>query len=231
MEEDPREHEQLAKHLNDPKLRAEYARPYDDYPVGIVPRFLGGILMGFGNLVYGERPSYAKFKAIEVVARIPYQSWEVAAYTLLSAMYGNEKRAIELTKLGAFARMAHDNETMHVVVVTHIAKKHQCVGFFRHMLIPLLFAFFYFWAVFVLYLFSRRAALELNYLFEDHAFRQYSEFLETEGEALKKSALMSDFLTFYGREVRSEYEFFEGVRNDELVHRNRSIREIESSKA
>lgn len=229
MQEDPREHEDLARELNDAHLREEYARPFNDYKVGIVPKIFGGILVGFGNLVYGKRPSYAKFKAIEVVARIPYQSWEVAAYTILSAMYGNEKRAIELTKLSAFARMAHDNETMHVVVMTQIAKKHRCVGIFRHMVIPLVFAFFYFWAVYVLYLFSRRAGLELNYLFESHAYAQYSQFLNDNEAELRHAPLMSDFLHFYGRNVRTEYEFFELVRNDELVHRNRSIREIHAA--
>lgn len=187
--------------------------------------------MGFGNLVYGSGPSYAKFKAIEVVARIPYQSWEVAAYTLLSAFYGNEKRAIELTKLSAFTRMAHDNETMHVVVMTHIAKKHRCVGLFRHMLIPLVFAFFYFWAIFVLYLFSRKASLELNYLFENHAYHQYDAFLKSEGDRLKHEPLMSEFLSFYGREIMNEYAFFESVRNDELIHRNRSIREMHAARS
>lgn len=226
MQEDFDSHEQLVKELNDHTERLEYARPYDHYQTGIIPRILGAILVGFGNLVYGSRPSYAKFKAIEIVARIPYQSWESAAYTLLSAFYGNEKRAIELTKLSAFARMAHDNETMHVVVMTHIAKKHRSVGFFRHLLIPLLFAFVYYWAIYVLYLFSRKASLELNYLFENHAFNQYSDFLKTHGEKLMHEPIMSEFLVFYGRNVRTEYEFFESVRNDELIHRNRSIREI-----
>lgn len=226
MMEDPRDHESLARQLNDSQLRAEYARPFDGYRAGVVPRFFGSILIGFGNFVYGTCPSYAKFKAIEVIARIPYQSWEVAAYTLLSAFYGNEKRAIELSKISAFARVAQDNETMHVVVITAIAKRNHCVGFFRHTLIPLIFAFFYFWTIYLLYLCSRTASLELNYLFEAHAFQQYDEFLRTEGDRLKHTPLMSDFLAFYGREVKNEYEFFELVRNDELIHRNRSIREI-----
>jgi hypothetical protein len=77
-------------------------------------------------------------------------------------------------------------------------------------------------------MFSHKAALELNYLFESHAYQQYSEFLEQEGESLKQKTLVSDFLDFYGRNVKNEYEFFESVRNDELIHRNRSIREIAS---
>jgi len=230
MQEDPREHEALARQLNDPHLREEYARPFNDYRAGIVPRVLGGLLIWFGNTVYGKKPTYGKFKAIEIIARIPYQSWEVATYTLLTAFHGDEKRAIELTKTSAFSRMAQDNETMHVVVISHLARRHGGVGFFRHLLIPLIFAFFYFWTIYLLYMFSRKASLELNYLFETHAYASYQALLDTEGPALRATPCISEFLEFYGRQVRSEYEFFELVRNDELIHRNRSIREIHAAR-
>lgn len=229
-EEEFRAHEALVKELNDPVLRAEYARPYDQYRPGLVARFFGYLLVGSGTLVYGKRPSYEKFKAIEVIARIPYQSWEVATYTLLTGLYANEERAIELTKTSTFSREAQDNETMHVVVISQIVKRLKCEGFFRHVFIPLVFAFFYFWTVYILYMVSRRSALELNYLFEDHAYHQYQQFLMNEGERLRDTAVYSDFLVFYGRNARSEYELFESIRNDELIHRNRSIRELQARK-
>lgn len=222
------EHEALVKELMDPTLRAEYARAYDTYKPGFVATFLGRLLVFSGNLVYGKKPSYAKFKAIEVIARIPYQSWEVATYTLLTGLYANEAKAIRLTKTSQFSRQAQDNETMHVVVLAQIARRERCTGPIRHTLIPLLFALFYFWTIYFLYVFSPRSALELNFLFESHAYRQYQEFLERDGERLRDTPVMSEFLAFYGRNVRSEYELFESIRNDELIHRNRSIRELEA---
>lgn len=230
MNEDFASHENLVRELADPNLRAEYARPYDNYKPGIVPMVLGALLVGFGNLVYGFRPSYGKFKAVEIIARIPYQSWEVAAYTLVSAFHGNERHAMRLARTTAFSRAAQDNETMHVVVISYLARIHGDTGFFRHTLVPLLFAFVYFWAIYLLYMISHRASLELNYLFEKHAYAQYQEFLEKNEEKLRKLVCVSDFLDFYGRKVESEYDFFQSVRNDELIHRNRSIREITSSK-
>lgn len=229
-EEQFKAHEALVKELNDPTLRAEYARAYDNYRPGIVARFLAYLLVGSGTLVYGKKPSYSKFKAIEVIARIPYQSWEVATYTLLTALYADEKRAIELTKTSTFSREAQDNETMHVVVLAQICKRLKCDGFFRHVLIPLLFALFYFWTIYILYMVSRRSALELNYLFENHAYHQYNQFLVENGELLRDTPVFSDFLVYYGRNPRSEYELFESIRNDELVHRNRSIRELQAKK-
>lgn len=221
-------HEALVAELNDPALRAAYARPYDRYKVGWVAKVLGWLLVSSGDLVYGKRPSYEKFKAIEVVARVPYQSWEVAAYTLLSAFYQNEKRAIELGKTSQFSRMAQDNETLHVIVLSQIVCKMKRQKFIRHTLIPFLFALFYFLVVYVLYLIYRKAALELNYVFENHAYHQYSEFLNEHEETLRHKPCIYEFLSFYGRNVVTEYEFFESVRNDELVHRNMTIRELEA---
>jgi hypothetical protein len=221
-------HEALVKELNDPVLRGEYARAYDSYKPGFVANVLGYLLVGSGNLVYGKKPTYEKFKAIEVIARMPYQSWEVATYTLLTAFYSDEKRAIELTKTSRFSREAQDNETLHVVVISQIVKRLKCEGFFRHVLIPLLFSFFYFWTLYLLYMLSRKAALELNFIFEDHAYHQYQEFLVLHGERLRDTLVHSEFLAFYGRHARSEYELFESIRNDELIHRNRSIRELQA---
>jgi len=227
-EEQFKAHEALVKELNDPVLRAQYASAYDGYRPGIVARALGYLLVGSGTLVYGKKPSYEKFKAIEVIARIPYQSWEVASYTLLTGLYSNEERAIELTKTSQFSREAQDNETMHVVVISQIVKRLRCEGFFRHVFIPLLFALFYFWTIYLLYMVSRRSALELNYIFENHAYHQYQEFLTLHGERLRDTPVYSDFLVYYGRNARSEYELFSSIRNDELIHRNRSIRELQA---
>lgn len=70
----------------------------------------------------------------------------------------------------------------------------------------------------------------MNYLFEQHAFDQYSRFLELYGDELKKKPVESSFLRFYGRNPKNEYELFRSIRNDEIIHRNRSIREIEMRK-
>ena len=226
--EELKEHEMLVRALNDPAVRAAYAKPFNDYEPCFIARLLGGLMIFSGGLIYGTRPSYAKFKAIEVIARIPYQSWEMAVYTLLTAFYTNEEKAINLAKTNTFSRMAQDNETMHVVVISQIVCRLNCQDFLRHTLIPFFFSFFYFWVVFMLYLCSRQAAFELNYLFESHAYAQYSEFLKYKSEDLKQRPVISDFLAFYGREARNEYELFELIRNDELVHRNRSIRELQA---
>ena len=209
--------------LNDPERLAEYKTPYDNYVTSAVPRVLGEFLVACGNIVYGEAPSYLKFRAVEVIARVPYHSWASAAYTLLTMFYGDEEKALKLSAITKFSRFAQDNETMHVVVVSCLAKREGGGDPIRHTLIPLLFAFFYYWASYILYILKPRLSFELNYLFEDHAYRQYSQFIETHREELKVRPIDSKFLRRYGRNPRSELEFFELVRNDELVHRNQSL--------
>lgn len=217
--------EQLNRNLNDPETLKKYKALYDHYRPSLLPRLLGGFLVACGNIFYGREPSYLKFRAVEVIARVPYHSWASAAYTLLTLFYRSEARALELSRVTRFARLSQDNETMHVVVISHLCMK-QRAGWMRHTLIPMWFAFFYFWWSYILYLINPRYSYELNYLFESHAFDQYSRFLETRGEELKKRPVQSEFLAWYGRHPRNEYEFFLSVRNDEIVHRNRSIEEI-----
>lgn len=220
------DHEALVAKLQNPDELAAYKAACDGYQTGWIASALGTLLVGAGNLVYGTKPSYEKFKAVEVIARIPYQSWEAVAYTYLTACYSDEVRAIKLSQVLPFARHAQDNETMHVVVVSQLVQKYHKNKFIRHTLIPLVFSFFYYWAVWLLSLFDRRVAFELNYLFESHAYEQYTAFLEAEGERMKASPVSSSFLDFYGRIAVNEYDLFQSIRLDEIIHRNASVEMI-----
>ncbi len=226
-------HEGIVERLKDPKELEAYKKDCDGYKPSAVARLLGDLLVGTGNFFYGKDPSYEKFKAVEVIARIPYQSWESVAYTLLTSFYSNEKRAISLSKVLPFARHAQDNETMHVVVISQIVTKHGKNDVVLHTLVPIIFSFFYFWAVWLLSMFDRKAAFELNYLFEQHAFDQYSQFVEKNADELKKNKVQSEFLTFYGRHAETEYDLFNSIRLDEIIHRNCSlvmVRELEKKR-
>jgi ubiquinol oxidase len=219
--------ESLNNQLNDPELLLAYKTPLDDYKPALVPRILGNILVWFGDLVYGKKPNYLKFRAVEIIARVPYHSWSSAGYTLLTYFFSDEKKAMELSKVEKFSRMAQDNETMHVVVVSQICKAENIrAGFIRHTFIPMAFAFFYFWASYILYLVKSRYSYELNFMFENHAFEQYNLFIMQNEESLRSKTVVSDFLNWYGRNPRTQYELFLSIRNDEIIHRNSSIHEL-----
>lgn len=226
MEYDEQHLEQLAISLNDDKVREEYKKPYDDYKPSLLPRILGGFIVMAGNIVFGDRPSYLKFRAVEVIARVPYHSWDAAAFTFMTACYQDSTRALALAHTSRFSRMAQDNETMHVVVISEIAAKEQHPIFLIHTLIPMLFAGFYYWMSYIMYIVKPRYSMELNYLFESHAYESYCAFLELDGDAMKKKPVDSEYLRWYGRQAKNHFELFQLIRNDELIHRNRSIREI-----
>ena len=218
----------LNHRLNDANFLLEYKSKYDNYQVSLVPKILGGFLVWSGNVFYGAAPSYLKFRAIEVIARVPYQSWVSGAYTLLTLFYTDEKKAIDLADAKLFARHANDNETMHVVVISHIVNvEHKNINIFTHSIIPIIFSFFYFWVSYLLFLINRKWSYELNYLFEDHSYHQYNTFINRYEEKLKAKEVCSEFLNWYGRGCSNQYEFFLSVRNDELIHRNYSIEELE----
>jgi hypothetical protein len=220
--------EALVAELNNPEQLVAYKAPYDNYHPALFPRILGGILVTCGNLVYGHAPSYLKFRSVEVIARVPYHSWSSAAFTLLTFFYRDEERAMRFSNISTFSRIAQENETMHVVVISQLAKNEEKAGLIRHTIIPMLFAFFYFMISYFMYLIRPRWSYELNYLFESHAFEQYNQFLELKGDTLKEKPITSAFLNWYGRNPINQYEFFQSVRNDELIHRNQSIQHIEA---
>jgi ubiquinol oxidase len=222
------DHETLNRELDDPAVFAEYTEPCNQYRPGFIPRLLGGTLIRMGDLVYGKQPSYLKFRAIEIVARVPYHSWESAIYTLLTLFFRDPQRAMRLSQDAYFSRLAQDNETMHVVVISELSRRHVRAGVLRHTLIPMIFAFFYFWALYWLYFMSRRASYELNFVFESHAMEQYQEFLVRNETKLRHAPVGSNFLCWYGRELRTEYEFFRSVRNDEAIHRSTSMHLIQA---
>ncbi len=97
---------------------------------------------------------------------------------------------------------------MHVVVISQLAKREERSSYLHHTLVPLLFAFGYFWMSFWLYLINPKYSFELNYLFEDHAFHQYSDFIIANEMALKAKPVESAFLAWYGRTPADQYEFF-----------------------
>lgn len=215
--------EQLNTSLNDSQFLKDYKAQYDNYPVAWLPKVLGLTLVFFGNLVYGKVPSYLKFRSVEIIARVPYYSWASASFTLMTMFFSSESKALKYSEVARFSQFAQENETMHVVVISHLASLEQKAGFIRYSLIPMAFSFFYFWISYFLYFINPKYSYQLNYMFESHAFDQYELFLQQQEHMLKNKKMESKFLEWYGRYPRTQYDFFLSVRNDEIIHRNTSI--------
>lgn len=219
--------EKLNQELNDEVFLENYKKHYDNYKVAFIPKLLGNALVFLGNLFYGYTPSYLKFRSVEIIARVPYYSWASCSFTLMTLFFSDEKAALKYSQVARFASFAQENETMHVVVISHLANIEQPAGFIRYSLIPIIFSFFYFWVSYFLYFINPKYSYQLNYMFENHAYEQYDKFLKNHTESLKSKKIESIFLDWYGRSFENQYDFFQSVRNDELIHRNTSIDQIE----
>lgn len=220
------EHEQLLKELQDGEKLKAYKEAYDGLKTAPLPRFFAKVLFGFIDVLYGKKASLLKFKVLEVVARVPYQTWEFVSYLATTNFYNNEKRAVQYASVADFGKFAQDNETMHVVVISKICRDERVGNWFMHTLIPILMAYFYMIISTILYALERKHSYELNYMFEDHAYNQYTEFLNENAEDLKQKTVDSQFLDYYGRQVSNQYDFFVSVKNDEIIHRNDSAIEM-----
>jgi hypothetical protein len=220
--------EELNKSLNDDVFLKEYKEKYDKEKIALLPKLLGLFLVFSGNLVYGKKPSLLKFRSVEIIARVPYYSWVSASFTLMTMFFSNEQKALHYSNVARFAHFAEENETMHVVVISHLASLDGRAGFFRFSFIPMFFSFFYFWWSYFLYIINPKYSYQLNYMFEQHAFEQYDLFLKQNEHDLKTKKVESAFLDWYGRYPRTQYDFFLSVRNDEIIHRNNSIDEMKA---
>ncbi len=219
--------ENLNYKLNDPEFLKEYKDKYDRVRIAWLPKILGLWLVFCGNLVYGRKPSTLKFRSVEIIARVPYYSWVSASFTLMTMFFANEKKALKYADVTDMAHFAQENETMHVVVISHLAQQEKKrAGFIRFTLIPVTFSFFYFWWSYVLFLINPKYSYQLNYMFESHAFDQYDLFLKQNEAELRNRKVESKFLDWYGRTPENQYDFYLSIRNDEIIHRNNSIDEM-----
>lgn len=220
------EHETLLAQLQDPQKLEAYKKHYDGLKTPWLPRFFAGLLFGSMDLVYGKKINLQKFRVIEVIARVPYQTWEFVNYLITTHFYMNEAKAIECALRADMGKYAQDNETMHVVVISQICKQERRGNWFMHTFLPIIVSYIYFLVSTILYLIDRKHSYQLNYLFEDHAYNAYQSFIDANKEKLVQKPVYSDFLQYYGRSCANQLELFESIKNDEIIHRNESALEM-----
>ena len=75
------------------------------------------VLFKLMDVVYGRERSLEKFKVLEIVARVPYQSWEVVSYIAITQMYPDKAFAEEMFDRIKLARAAPDNEQYHLLIL------------------------------------------------------------------------------------------------------------------
>ena len=177
------------------------------------------------DLVYGKKRTLSKFKVLEIIARVPYQSWEHVAYIAMTHTYstpGFARRVFEFVKE---SRDQQDNEQWHLLILEELVqKKGVKENFLFARVIPQLLAFFYYHVSWILYVIQPRLSYALNADFEDHAEHEYMLFVR-ENPAFENLPFSSDFEADYGR-FASLADLFRQIGVDERHHKEESLNRI-----
>ena len=210
--------------METPDLRGEQEKTL------AAPRMRYGLLAGMlflgMDLFYGRKRTLSKFKVLEVIARVPYQSWEHVAYVAMTHKFGEPDFARRIFDFVLESRKQQDNEQWHLLILEEmIHRQSQKEGFLRYRLLPQLIAFFYYHVSWLLYVIRPRLSYQLNAHFEDHAEHEYMEFVR-ENPSLEETPFESIFKKDYGS-FESEADLFRRIALDEREHKIESLARME----
>ncbi|PZS05294.1 MAG: hypothetical protein DLM56_03680 [Pseudonocardiales bacterium] len=96
------------------------------------------------DAVYGKPRTLSKFKVLELVARVPYQAWEQAAYIAITHVHERTRLARRIHDRIAQSRAEQDNEQWHLLILDElIARSGTREGRLRYFWVPQAIAFAY----------------------------------------------------------------------------------------
>jgi len=178
---------------------------------GLAARALFATLDAF----YGNPRTLSKFKVLELVARVPYQAWEQAAYIAITHVHEQTGMARRIYDRIAESRAQQDNEQWHLLILDElIARTGTREGRIRFFVLPQAIAFVYYQVSWLTFVLRPAWSYRLNADFEDHA--EHSEHPEWDTEPF-----VSQFTADYG-EYASVADVFRQIGHDERVHKQES---------
>jgi ubiquinol oxidase len=227
--------------VSNPQVRSASAPPHLDHEALVraqretlnTPRLRYGlpsrVLFLLLDIFYGRKRTLPKFKVLELVARVPYQSWEQVAYIAITHVAQRTGLARRIHDQVAEARAQQDNEQWHLLILEEItARADRKESRWHYYWIPQLIAFGYYQLSWLLYVIRPAWSHQLNADFEDHAEHEYmalvAEHPEWENEPFT-SAFEADYGSF-----DSLADLFRQIGHDERVHKQESLARIRRPK-
>jgi len=135
------------------------------------------------DILYGRKRRLEKFLVLELIARVPYQTWEHAAYLSITRHARQTKVARRIYDRVQRSREQQDNEQWHLFIVEDMLEhRGSRLGWFRYRLLPQVIAFSYYLVSWILYLARPAWSYALNADFEDHAEHEYMAFVADHSE-------------------------------------------------
>lgn len=181
------------------------------------------------DLFYGRARPLSKFKVLELIARVPYQSWEHVAYIAMTHTYGMPHFARRIFEFVKESRAQQDNEQWHLLILEEMVQRKAIrENFLLYRIVPQIIAFIYYQVSWLLYVIRPSLSYELNADFEDHAEHEYMLLVE-ENPAFEKEPFVSDFEQEYGQ-YPSLADLFRRIGLDERIHKQESLDRIEKAR-
>ena len=181
------------------------------------------------DILYGRRKTLAKFRVLEIIARMPYQAWENVAYIAITHAHADPAFARRIFEWVRESRSQQDNEQWHLLILEELKNKSGIrEHFFYRTLMPQAIAFVYYNISWLLYVIRPKWSYLLNAHFEDHAEHEYMKYV-AENPALEQVPFESAFAADYGR-FASLADLFRQIGYDERVHKLESLARLDSAR-
>jgi len=180
------------------------------------------LLFKLEDLVFGPARTLPKFRARELIARTPYQSWEQVAYLKAGQRGNGRSRAEKLFRTVNEDRAEQDNEEWHIILLEEqIATSGVHVNPIRFRLLPQLIAFAVYQQFWLLRVLKPVWSYRLNADIEDHAEYEYAA-LVAEHPEWETIPFRSAVAAGYGS-YDSLADMFRQIGCDEGVHKEISL--------
>ena len=180
------------------------------------------LLVATINLVYGRRRSLAKFRVLELLAPLPYQAWERAAYRSLTRLHRHTTLARRVFDCIVEARAQQDNEAWHLLILEELLHAQRAKqGFLRYRFLPRVMAAPYRLLCWTLLVLRPSWGYGLNAHFEAHAEHEYMPFVAEHPE-LEVQPFSSALAADYGS-YESVSDVLRQIGHDERVHKLESL--------
>ncbi len=177
------------------------------------------------DAIYGKKRNLSKFKVLELVARVPYQSWEQVAYIAITHVSDRVAMAKRIHDRVVESRGQQDNEQWHLLILEELIADWQIKeGYFKFTVLPQFIAFVYYQVSVLLYIVRPSMSYRLNADFEDHAEHEYMELVaeHPEWEEMKFHSTLGEEYGHY----ESLADLFRQIGYDERVHKLESERHM-----
>jgi ubiquinol oxidase len=174
------------------------------------------------DTLYGKERTLSKFKVLELVARVPYQTWEQVAYIAITHVHNRTGLARRIYERVLESREQQDNEQWHLLILEELlARTGARENRLKYYHVPQAIAFAYYQLSWLLYVIRPAWSYRLNADFEDHAEHEYMALVEDHPE-WEDTPFESQFAKDYGS-FRSLADLFRQIGHDERFHKLESM--------